>query len=707
MSKTIITAHIIDQAVQLANMPLLASGSENVLQIRCDFCNLWEGYGKTAVFYRDKGKVYHIPLVGDVATVPWEVLTDEGHFYFGIMGVADNTRTTEVVRLNVSEGAITTATAEPEEPTPDIYQQLLSAYGALEAAIAAEAAARKQADATEKAERQAEIATERARINNMTTLQEGSTTGDAELADIRVDIYGNIHANAGEAVRAQTKGSADMVDTQTLTFTPGTILALGGKTMTSELWSVSNEINLLEGMSIYIKTKLFGSAEICFFDSDGKVLSTTTNPSGADNSTMYEFELDAPAGTAYVRFSCYTTHADKALFRIKNIAKAVKVLEGKLAPIEQTTAVTAASIKALEESLPFGNLIDDTAPLASGYIADATGKKTASTSWWCTDYVPLKPNTTYYFSGFWSDSLYAFYDKDKNHIARGTITITKKNTTSGHFTTNNDAVFIRMSANKQNIPGAYIYTEDKYVPYGYDFSNFVPAIEERLEVVEQMVGALAGKKVLVLGDSITDNTYRTPDTAAWNKWATVLSTSLGFELTNDSIHATGFIASPKADKSDNLVNRITAHTADEDYDLIVIFMGVNEHIQHNPLGDATSTDKDAYVIPAMRYCLDYLANTFPAAKICALLPLPYIGQGTTLVNYVDAMQGIYDEYGVPTLDLFRSGGFRPKNQIFREQFTMLASDGSGGMVNDGLHPNQAWDNNYLAPRIKNFLTSLF
>lgn len=47
-----------------------------------------------------------------------------------------------------------------------------------------------------------EIAVERARINTFTALEEGSTTGDAELMDIRVDACGDIYPSAGDAVRA-------------------------------------------------------------------------------------------------------------------------------------------------------------------------------------------------------------------------------------------------------------------------------------------------------------------------------------------------------------------------------------------------------------------------------------------------------------------------------------------------------------------------
>jgi len=56
---------------------------------------------------------------------------------------------------------------------------------------------------TEEADRKAEIAVERARINSFTTLVAGSTTGDAELIDARIGGDGVTYTNAGGAVRNQ------------------------------------------------------------------------------------------------------------------------------------------------------------------------------------------------------------------------------------------------------------------------------------------------------------------------------------------------------------------------------------------------------------------------------------------------------------------------------------------------------------------------
>lgn len=51
------------------------------------------------------------------------------------------------------------------------------------------------------------IGLERARIDQLTSLEEGSTTGDAELQDIRVAFDGQSYENAGSAVRAQVENA--------------------------------------------------------------------------------------------------------------------------------------------------------------------------------------------------------------------------------------------------------------------------------------------------------------------------------------------------------------------------------------------------------------------------------------------------------------------------------------------------------------------
>ena len=62
-----------------------------------------------------------------------------------------------------------------------------------------------------------ELAVERARITNLATLGEGSTTGDAELIDIRVGADGVTYPTAGDAVRGQIGNINDALDMEVVT----------------------------------------------------------------------------------------------------------------------------------------------------------------------------------------------------------------------------------------------------------------------------------------------------------------------------------------------------------------------------------------------------------------------------------------------------------------------------------------------------------
>lgn len=135
MNKLILEATPIQNRLIVSDAHRLASGSRNVLQVHFNYGmdpDRWTEPTKTAVFYRDEDTVFHVLLQNDIATVPHEVLADEGYFYLGLMGVlGDDIITTEAVRLNLVQGAITTATTATD-PTPDIYHQIMKQYTDLE-----------------------------------------------------------------------------------------------------------------------------------------------------------------------------------------------------------------------------------------------------------------------------------------------------------------------------------------------------------------------------------------------------------------------------------------------------------------------------------------------------------------------------------------------------------------------------------------------
>jgi hypothetical protein len=136
MGKTTIHVSCIDQRLAIISPPAIASGGKNEDMVEFEFCPLWAGFAKTAVFYRHKSDPYHAIVTDDKCIIPWEVLQTDGFVYFGVFGVkGDITRTSEVIRYRVTAGAITEGT-KPSDPTPDIYEQLLGKMSNVESLVA-------------------------------------------------------------------------------------------------------------------------------------------------------------------------------------------------------------------------------------------------------------------------------------------------------------------------------------------------------------------------------------------------------------------------------------------------------------------------------------------------------------------------------------------------------------------------------------------
>lgn len=124
---TIINVECVDQDLMITNAPTLASGGicENVVSFK--FCNKWDDFNKTAVFYQNEKNVYYALINSqNECEIPHEVTLNEGTLYIGVFGVkGDTRRTSKVDKIRIHKGAWT-KDMHPSDPTPDIYTQLLS-----------------------------------------------------------------------------------------------------------------------------------------------------------------------------------------------------------------------------------------------------------------------------------------------------------------------------------------------------------------------------------------------------------------------------------------------------------------------------------------------------------------------------------------------------------------------------------------------------
>ena len=115
----------IDQVLKITEAPIIASGGVNETKVVFTFCEKWDGFVKTALFYVDADKKYSVVLdENDICIIPWEVCAENGSFYFTVFGNKGSTRrTASIVKYKVSKGVVVDETF-PSVPTLEAYDQI-------------------------------------------------------------------------------------------------------------------------------------------------------------------------------------------------------------------------------------------------------------------------------------------------------------------------------------------------------------------------------------------------------------------------------------------------------------------------------------------------------------------------------------------------------------------------------------------------------
>lgn len=253
-------------------------------------------------------------------------------------------------------------------------------------------------------------------------------------------------------------------------------------------------------------------------------------------------------------------------------------------------------------------------------------------------------------------------------------------------------------------------TADSIVcPSNYTVDGLMPKYTDIVADVTDTVRAevartLYGKKVLIIGDSISVDSY-----GNYEKWVTKLCKSAFFNadnVTNNSIHATGFVARYNESEND-FISRIKAVENPDEYDLVIVFGGINDYIRGIPMGESGG-DITTSFRPAVDYFFEYLVNTFSGARICVLSPLRTNATWANSVGeyvpaYAEYIREVAKSYCLPVLNLTDESGFCPWVASFREKWTLMPD---GYDATDGVHPTEEYGEKYLAPMIRGFLEKL-
>lgn len=163
---------------------------------------------------------------------------------------------------------------------------------------------------------------------------------------------------------------------------------------------------------------------------------------------------------------------------------------------EENLASESVTVEKLgEDILVVGNnLFDASGVTYDAYIRYTNGSvATNQPGWWCSDYIKLKPNTTYSISSI-RDC--AFYDSNKEYISG--FTATEYNYT---FTTDENTYYLRFSGHTPSSPSNVMLNEGNYVlpyePYSKTISeDLLPKTTEVVKI------CLPDKIYAVVGDTL-------------------------------------------------------------------------------------------------------------------------------------------------------------------------------------------------------------
>ena len=315
------------------------------------------------------------------------------------------------------------------------------------------------------------------------------------------------------------------------------------------------------------------------------------------------------------------------------------------------------------------------------------------------NYTTIQPDTVNGVTGYYSD--YINYDDSKKYVTNMSWLAYKYFDSDKNYV-RNQQLNAHNSGNYSIIPTI----SDSTVKYiRLYFGPSIPNWVNNSHFVEEGTVPLLdysktyttknrwfGKKLLVLGDSISTERGGIADIT----YATQLGIEYGFSsVTNLSISGKTFLWH---------IENLNKYS--NDYDVVIVMCGTNDHGYNTAIGDINSTDNTT-ISGRVDILINALIEKNLEALIVFLTPIKRVGTigsedeafnttdgyytklGTTTKEVGEAIKNKCKQYSVPCIDLYDS--IEPKSASIRNKYF--------NSPNDGTHPSTLGHAKYISPKV--------
>lgn len=562
-----------------------------------------------------------------------------------------------------------------------------------------------------------------ARIDLLVGLENGSTTGDAELTDVRVGYDGTTYDTAGTAVRAVSTGQN--VDKTIV----GNVYRKADHYISGFLANTTGDIQPVAD---------FGYAKIPVTENLSYVLRTNNGDyTGAIGSLIFLNENDeridfiyplsqkkferynnqdyvrftTPANTRYIAVTVKTPTFDMSTNL--TVIQATELNEKTDRPSEigrlYTLPIADRHARLMADNaivLTGGNLYDKSKHYVPDYYVNIDGEYLYQYNWGALRF-PVQGGEVYSLllqSGDYTGNIGSLAFQDANGItleyyypARDAINGEYNGTQYVTLTAPRNAKYLLGSLNTthgDNSEGVIIVQSD--VINDNTLNSTITSIQGvPIANVNGLTPSLqmTGKKWVAFGDSLTEANPRTT-----KNYHGYVAEDLGWSVTNMGVSGTGY----KRTSENNTAFYQRISSVPLDTDVITIFGSLNDLGAGVPLGTPSDTGTDT-LAGAINTTLDNLNTRLPVVPVGIISPTPWQSSKpwddtSTATQYAKLLKDICADRGLPFLDLYHTSGLRPWEAEYRT--LMYSRDGGSGV-----HPDEN-GHKFIASKFREFVKTL-